>query len=165
MRGWGSATWRASLTSPRLRGEVGLHRRCNPGEGEPPRASMFGICGSSPSPTPLPAKSGERAKRSTAASRQFRFRNLLRQPRPQRRQPLRMVAPFADRGRIDRTAYLNGAGGRRRRRAFVEPQHLIIPGKPDELNEKPARRRLVPHDVLVIYFQKHFRRQGRPPVL
>src|ERR1700726_3565227 len=33
-----------------------------------------------------------------AASRQFRFRNLLRQPRPQRRQPLRMVAPFADRG-------------------------------------------------------------------
>src|ERR1700736_3565262 len=77
-----------------------------------------------------------------AASRQFRFRNLLRQPRPQRRQPLRMVAPFADRGRIDRTAYLNGAGGRRRRRAFVEPQHLIIPGKPAELNEKPARRRL-----------------------
>src|SRR5438034_6591881 len=49
---------RLRLTSPRLRGEVGLLRamqsivRSNPGEGEAPRTSMFGICGSSPSPQP-----------------------------------------------------------------------------------------------------------------
>src|SRR5229473_6078879 len=43
----GADVW---LTSPRLRGEVGL--RSNPGEGESPRTPMFGICGSSPSPQP-----------------------------------------------------------------------------------------------------------------
>ena len=62
------------LTSPRLRGEVGLLRamqsivRSNPGEGESPRTPMSGICGSSPSPQPSkselrssrPRKSGAR---------------------------------------------------------------------------------------------------------
>jgi hypothetical protein len=53
---------RSALTSPRLRGEVGSHRRCEPGEGDSQRVRM---CGESPSPDlallgrPLPA-SGER---------------------------------------------------------------------------------------------------------
>ncbi|TPQ37059.1 hypothetical protein C2U70_11735 [Bradyrhizobium guangdongense] len=28
------------FASPRLRGEAGLHRRCNPGEGESPRVQL-----------------------------------------------------------------------------------------------------------------------------
>src|SRR5438876_679830 len=54
-------------TSPRLRGEVGSHRRCDPGEGDYPRLQMRG---SAPLPDPLrasfarldPAKSGERGE-------------------------------------------------------------------------------------------------------
>src|ERR1035438_9315949 len=44
-----------SLTSPRLRGEVGL--RSNPGEGDSPRVRMRG---ESPSPRPPPPQSGGR---------------------------------------------------------------------------------------------------------
>src|SRR5882757_8754653 len=39
------------LTSPRVRGEVGAHRRCNPGEGDSQRVRM---CGSGPPPQPSP---------------------------------------------------------------------------------------------------------------
>src|SRR5260370_39590381 len=62
----GADVW---LTSPRLRGEVGLRRamrsivRSNPGEGDYPRVR---ICRESPSPHPLPAKSGAREKRHDA---------------------------------------------------------------------------------------------------
>jgi len=45
----------SSLTSPRLRGEVGL--QSNPGEGEPPRAES---AESAPHPDPLPVKDGAR---------------------------------------------------------------------------------------------------------
>jgi hypothetical protein len=40
------------------------------GEGDSPRASMFGICEAAPHPNPLPAKSGEREKWSIAAAAQ-----------------------------------------------------------------------------------------------
>src|SRR5437868_423899 len=55
----------ALLTSPRLRGEVGLHRRCNPGEGDSPRVRMRG---ESP-PNPLPVKNGERETQSSTFQR------------------------------------------------------------------------------------------------
>jgi peptide/nickel transport system ATP-binding protein len=45
------------LTSPRLRGEVGL--QSNPGEGDSPRTAL---AEKAPHPDPLPAKSGEREK-------------------------------------------------------------------------------------------------------
>src|SRR5580700_3507419 len=47
----------SSLTSPRLRGEVGL--QSNPGEGESPRAELSERA---PHPDPLPVKDGEREK-------------------------------------------------------------------------------------------------------
>ncbi|RTM04938.1 MAG: hypothetical protein EKK32_04460 [Bradyrhizobiaceae bacterium] len=48
------------LASPRLRGEAGLHRRCNPGEGDSPHAPN-----SRRVPlTPSPRKRGEGAHRS-----------------------------------------------------------------------------------------------------
>ena len=47
-----------SLTSPRLRGEVGL--QSNPGEGDSPPAALVE---GAPHPDPLPAKSGEREQR------------------------------------------------------------------------------------------------------
>jgi DNA helicase-2/ATP-dependent DNA helicase PcrA len=49
-----------SLTSPRLRGEVGL--QSNPGEGDSPPTALAEIA---PHPDPLPAKSGEREKPHT----------------------------------------------------------------------------------------------------
>jgi peptide/nickel transport system ATP-binding protein len=53
----------SSLTSPRLRGEVGL--RSNPGEGDSPHTVL---AEAAPHPNPLPAKSGEREKSSGADS-------------------------------------------------------------------------------------------------
>jgi len=47
----------APLTSPRVRGEVGL--RSNPGEGDSPPAAL---AETAPHPDPLPARSGEREK-------------------------------------------------------------------------------------------------------
>ena len=79
-------------------------------------------------------------------------------------EPFRMVPPFADGRRIDRTPHLNGACGRRRRRALVKSQDLVVPGKPDKADETSARRRLIPDDVLVIDFQQHIRGQRRPPM-
>jgi hypothetical protein len=43
----------------RARGEVGSHRRCDPGEGDLPRVRMLG---ESPSPPPSPRKNGERER-------------------------------------------------------------------------------------------------------
>src|SRR5258708_17195134 len=75
-----------------------------------------------------------------------------------------MVSPFAHRRRIDRTPHLNSACGRRRRRAFVKSQDLVVPRKSDKADETSARCRLISYDVLVIYFQQHIRRQCRPPM-
>ena len=74
----------------------------------------------------------------------------------------RMVAPFADRRRIDRAAHLHGACGCRRCRAFVKSQDLVVPGKSDKADETAARGRLIPDDVLVVDFQQHIRRQASP---
>ncbi|QOZ30573.1 hypothetical protein XH92_01640 [Bradyrhizobium sp. CCBAU 53421] len=62
------------LTSPRLRGEVGLHRRCNPGEGVQvsPRSEL---AETAPHPNPLPARTGRgsiTARASTIAGREIR---------------------------------------------------------------------------------------------
>ncbi|HBY31914.1 MAG: hypothetical protein CFE30_19975 [Bradyrhizobium sp. PARBB1] len=47
------------FTSPRVRGEVGSHRRCDPGEGESPReSSLTVISEAAPHPNPLPARAG-----------------------------------------------------------------------------------------------------------
>ena len=46
------------FTSPRLRGEVGSHRRCDPGEGDSPQTAL---AESPPHPDLLPA-SGEKEK-------------------------------------------------------------------------------------------------------
>ena len=59
----------SSVTSPRLRGEVGAHPamlrivRRAPGEGDSPRVEFADIA---PHPNPLPAKGGEREKRAAA---------------------------------------------------------------------------------------------------
>src|SRR5215471_18943439 len=76
-----------------------------------------------------------------------------------------MVSPFADRRGIDRTPHLNGARGRGRRWALVKSQHLVVPGKPYKADEASARCQLIPHNVLVMYFQKDLRWQYRAPVL
>src|SRR5260370_1164909 len=60
----------ASLTSPRLRGEVGLPgsalaRLSNPGEGEPTSPPVSAV--SAPHPDPLPVKDGEREKTAAPA--------------------------------------------------------------------------------------------------
>ncbi|BAM91277.1 hypothetical protein S58_52980 [Bradyrhizobium oligotrophicum S58] len=49
----------AVLASPRARGEAGLHRRCNPGEGDSPRTVL---AERAPHPDPLPVKDGERER-------------------------------------------------------------------------------------------------------
>src|SRR5262245_47137584 len=52
-----------SLTSPRLRGEVGSHRRCDPGEGESPRIRVPPSARSEPLTLTLsPRKGGERGR-------------------------------------------------------------------------------------------------------
>ena len=61
-----SSTVRIWFTSPRLRGEVGLHRRCNPGEGDSPRV---GLVERGPSSRPSPRKNGEKEKMSVVAAR------------------------------------------------------------------------------------------------
>ncbi|MDD1518117.1 hypothetical protein DCG74_16490 [Bradyrhizobium sp. WBAH42] len=49
-----------------MRGEVGLHRRCNPGEGvQVSRSSHLRI---GPSPRPSPRKNGEREKKDHASA-------------------------------------------------------------------------------------------------
>ncbi|WKA27415.1 ATP-dependent helicase [Bradyrhizobium roseum] len=57
-----SAVIPGDLTSPRLRGEVGL--QSNPGEGESPRAELVEAA---PHPDPLPVKDGEREKIAPSA--------------------------------------------------------------------------------------------------
>jgi len=105
-----------------------------------------------------------RRPRANAASRQFRFGDLACQPRAQRRQPFGVVSPFADRRRIDRAPHLNGARGRRRRRALVKSQDLVVPRQSEKADEAPARCGLIADDVLVVDFQQHIRRQRRPPM-
>src|SRR6202011_1173193 len=75
-----------------------------------------------------------------------------------------MMPPFADGRRIDRTPHLNGACGRRRRRALVKSQDLVVPRKSDKGDETSTCCRLISHHVLVIYFQQHTRRQCPPPM-
>ncbi|QOZ28248.1 hypothetical protein XH93_35065 [Bradyrhizobium sp. CCBAU 51753] len=48
-----------NFTSPRLRGEVGSHRRCDPGEGGSPRIDRVDRA---PHPNLLPVKDGERGR-------------------------------------------------------------------------------------------------------
>src|SRR5260364_215492 len=50
---------RGGLASPRTRGEAGLHRRCNPGEGNSPRTELV-------ESSPLPAH-GERGRTARVA--------------------------------------------------------------------------------------------------
>jgi len=57
-------TDRVWFTSPRLRGEVGLHRRCNPGEGDSPRVELVEAA---PHPDLLPVRTGRRRGRGDAA--------------------------------------------------------------------------------------------------
>ncbi|GLH75983.1 hypothetical protein SSBR45G_08910 [Bradyrhizobium sp. SSBR45G] len=52
------------LASPRVRGEAGLHRRCNPGEGGSP---LGPVPVAAPHPNPLPVKNGERERTGIAA--------------------------------------------------------------------------------------------------
>ncbi|RTM06523.1 MAG: hypothetical protein EKK33_32490 [Bradyrhizobiaceae bacterium] len=48
-----------------MRGEVGLHRRCNPGEGDSPRVNLSTIFAEpAPHPSPLPVRTG-RGRRPT----------------------------------------------------------------------------------------------------
>src|ERR1700730_599594 len=75
-----------------------------------------------------------------------------------------MMPPFAHRRRIDRPPHLNSACGRRRRRAFVKSQDLVVPRKSDKADETSAGCRLISYDVLVVYFQQYIRRQCRPPM-
>ncbi len=51
--------------SPRVRGEAGLHRRCNLGEGDSPSTVLVERA---PHPNPLPAKNGERERTVCAAT-------------------------------------------------------------------------------------------------
>ena len=62
---------RAHMRLPcRLRGEVGLHRRCNPGEGEPPRVRLSTErAEAAPHPDLLPVKNGEKEKKRAAPFR------------------------------------------------------------------------------------------------
>lgn len=99
-----------------------------------------------------------------AGSCQLDLRKLAGQPCAQRLQPPDMVPPLSDRGRVYGAANLNGAGGCRRRLAFVETQHLVVPGKPCEFDETPALCLGIAHDVLIVHFQQRIRRQGRFPV-
>ena len=55
------------LTSPRLRGEVGL--RSNPGEGVQVHQRAAAFAERAPHPNPLPAKSGERESQHRQAAR------------------------------------------------------------------------------------------------
>ena len=59
-------TDRVWFTSPRLRGEVGSHRRCDPGEGDSPRV---GLVERGPSSRPSPLKNGAKEKMSVVAAR------------------------------------------------------------------------------------------------
>ncbi|QBP19768.1 hypothetical protein Bdiaspc4_03900 [Bradyrhizobium diazoefficiens] len=53
-----------------MRGEAGLHRRCNPGEGEPPRIQLPSFLRKqAPHPNPLSASKTRRGPVRTARGR------------------------------------------------------------------------------------------------
>ncbi|CCD91046.1 hypothetical protein BRAO375_1310069 [Bradyrhizobium sp. ORS 375] len=64
---------RAVLASPRARGEAGLHRRCNPGEGGYPRTVLVERA---PHPEPLPVKDGEREHTAAGATDRLQPANM-----------------------------------------------------------------------------------------
>ena len=70
------------LTSPRLRGEVGL--RSDPGEGDSPRTHLYRICGSSPSSRPSPREERGEGEDSTIVATP---KNALCLPACRRRLP------------------------------------------------------------------------------
>src|SRR5688572_19176141 len=77
----------AHFTSTRLRGEVGLHRRCNPGEGVQGPSAVY-TRGESPSPLPSPREErgeGDDKERKHVAYFKCCHRNCPDNGRGQRR--------------------------------------------------------------------------------
>jgi hypothetical protein len=74
------------------------------------------------------------------------------------------MAPFADRGGVDRAANLNGACGCRRRLALIETQDTVLPGQAEECDQAAALLGLIAHNVLVTDIHERTRRQRRLPM-